>query len=68
MQDTTVPLCLDRRAAAALAGMSVSWLRHMDAIGAGPPKLRLGKGQGRIRYEIGPYILWLQQHADAIVR
>jgi predicted DNA-binding transcriptional regulator AlpA len=68
MQDTTVPLCLDRRAAAALAGMSVSWLRRMDATGDGPPKLRLGRGPGRIRYPVGSYIHWLQAHTDAIVR
>ena len=63
MQDT-LPLCLDRRTAAKISGMSISWHRHMDAIGSGPPKLRLGQGHGRIRYPIEDFMDWLKQHTD----
>ena len=59
-----MPVCLDRRTAAKISGMSISWHRHMDAIGAGPPKLRLGRGHGRIRYPVEQYMVWLNQHQD----
>jgi hypothetical protein len=62
--DTIVSVCIDRKTAAKISGMSISWLRHMDAIGAGAPKLRLGAGPGRIRYEVESFMAWLKQHAD----
>jgi predicted DNA-binding transcriptional regulator AlpA len=66
MQESTQSqVCLDRRAAACLAGMSVSWLRHADSIGSGPPKLRLGTGPGRIRYPLNEFRAWLAKHQDA---
>ena len=59
-----IPLCFDRKQAAKISGMSSSWHRHMDALGLGPPKLRLGQGPGRIRYPIAEYMEWLSQHLD----
>jgi hypothetical protein len=65
MQDAALsPLCIDRRTAARISGMSISWHRNMDSLGIGPPKLRLGQGHGRIRYEIEGYMNWLRQHQD----
>jgi phage terminase Nu1 subunit (DNA packaging protein) len=63
MQDT-MPVLIDRKTAAKISGMSISWLRHMDAIGAGAPKLRLGQGPGRIRYDLEQYMDWLKGHQD----
>jgi predicted DNA-binding transcriptional regulator AlpA len=57
-------VCLDRRTAAKIASMSVSWLKRMDSIGAGPPKLRLGEGPGRVRYPVEKFMEWLQQHSE----
>jgi hypothetical protein len=59
-----VPMLIDRKTAKKISGFSESWQRHMDSIGAGPPKLRLGRGQGRIRYPYKAYVEWLQKHLD----
>jgi len=68
MQDTTppdtMPLCIDRKTAAKISGMSLSWHRLQDAIGTGPPKLRLGAGLGRIRYPLDQFMEWLKGHTD----
>jgi predicted DNA-binding transcriptional regulator AlpA len=68
MPPDTLPILIDRKTAAKIAGMSESWLRHMDAINAGPPKLRLGQGPGRVRYDLERYMDWLQSHSEPSAR
>jgi len=64
MPPDTMRVCIDRKTAAKISGMSASWHRLQDAIGAGPPKLRLGAGPGRIRYPLEQCMEWLKQHQD----
>jgi hypothetical protein len=65
MQDTSVPeVLIDRKTAAKIASMSVQWLKTMDCMGCGPPKLRLGRGPGRVRYKVEEFMSWLMQHQD----
>jgi hypothetical protein len=65
MQDTSVPeVLIDRKTAAKIASMSVQWLKTMDCMGCGPPKLRLGRGPRRVRYNVDEFMTWLQQHHE----
>jgi hypothetical protein len=51
------PMLLDRKQAAALAGMSESWLRTQGSA----PRLRLGN---RVRYERTSFLEWLLAHSE----
>jgi hypothetical protein len=57
----TVPTCFSRRQAAAVSGMSISWLRLQDRQGTGAPKLRFGN---RVRYPVSDFLRWLQSHSE----
>lgn len=57
----TAPVCFDRKQAAAVSGMSVSWLRLQDKRGAGAPRLRCGN---RVRYPVVPFLEWLKAHSE----
>jgi predicted DNA-binding transcriptional regulator AlpA len=63
MQDT-MPVLISRRTAAKISGMSISWVRNQERNGTGPPRLRLGAGPGRIRFDLDRFMEWLKQYQE----
>lgn len=57
----TGPRCFSRREAAAITGMSISWLRLQDRRNQGPPKLRMGN---RVRYPAPQFFEWALSHFE----
>lgn len=62
MQIPVPEVYIDRHTAAKIAGMSVQWLKTMDCKGIGPPRIRLGEGFGRTRYNVESFMSWLAAH------
>ncbi len=64
MQNVVSQIYISRKTAAKIAGMSMQWLRRMDSVGIGPPKIRLGQGHGTLRYNVKEYMRWLQSYSE----